>query len=50
MNTFLTPFSIYYYSVNNREIKNFNGFWEPDGTLNSINDLEPGKGCFVKGK
>jgi len=31
-------------------IKNFEGFYEPGGTLNSISELEPGKGYFVKRK
>lgn len=29
-------------------IKNFDGFWEPNGTLNSIQNFEPGKAYFIK--
>ena len=30
------------------EVKNFDGFWMPNGTANSIENLEPGKGYFAK--
>jgi len=29
-------------------VKNFDGFWLPSGTLNSISNFEPGKGYFIK--
>jgi len=45
-----TPFTTDFNSTNTETIKNFEGFWEPIGTLNSITDLEPGKGYFMKGK
>jgi len=28
-------------------VKNFDGFWLPSGTLNSISNFEPGKGYFI---
>ena len=31
-------------------VKNFEGFYEPKGTLNSITEFEPGKGYYVKKK
>ncbi len=31
-------------------VKDFEGFYEPNGTLNSITEFEPGKGYFVKKK
>jgi len=38
-----------YFNINNcKQIKNFTGFWIPDGTTNSITNFEPGKGYFLK--
>jgi len=45
-----TPFTTYFNSTNTETIKNFEGFWKPDGTMNSINELEPGKGYYMLGK
>jgi xyloglucan-specific exo-beta-1,4-glucanase len=30
------------------EVKNFDGFWMPNGTANSIENMEPGKGYFIR--
>lgn len=35
-------------SIPVQSIKNFEGFWIPGGTLNSITNFEPGKGYFIK--
>jgi len=43
-----TLFSTYFNSLNCSEIKGFNGFWIPAGQMNSISNLEPGKGYFTK--
>jgi len=43
-----TPMSDYFSLLNCSEIKNFDGFWIPDGSVNSIHDLEVGKGYFLK--
>lgn len=43
-----TPFSNLFNSTNTLIIKDFDGFWEPEGAFNSINSLEPGKGYFIK--
>lgn len=46
-NTALSTF----FDINNcTSIKNFDGFYIPNGTTNSISDLEVGKGYFFKGK
>jgi mannan endo-1,4-beta-mannosidase len=45
-----TSFTTDFNATNTTIIKNFDGFWEPESALNSITDLEPGKGYFVKGK
>lgn len=42
------PFSTDFNSTNCQIIKNFDGFWIPDGTMNSIQNMEPGKGYFFK--
>ncbi|MDA3882085.1 MAG: hypothetical protein PF481_02265 [Bacteroidales bacterium] len=42
------PFSTYFNTTNCTIIKNFEGFWEPNGSSNSIEDLEPGKGYYIK--
>ena len=31
-------------------VKNFDGFWTPNGTTNSILTIDPGKGYFAKGQ
>jgi len=41
------PFSTYFNSINCQVIKNFDGFWSPTEPLNSIQNLEPGKGYYV---
>ncbi|HON52465.1 MAG TPA: cellulase family glycosylhydrolase [Bacteroidales bacterium] len=43
-----TPFATYFNASNCQTIKNFDGFWQPNGTVNSITNLEPGKGYFLK--
>jgi len=45
-----TLFSAYFNSTNCSRIKNFNGFWMPNGSVNSITDLEPGKGYYIIAK
>lgn len=44
------PFNENFTPNNTHIIKNFDGFWEPQGTLNSIYQFEPGKGYFIKSK
>jgi len=43
-----SPFSTYFTTNNCSLIKNFEGFWFPSGTTNSILNIEPGKGYFLK--
>ncbi|MBK8806154.1 MAG: hypothetical protein IPO21_05735 [Bacteroidales bacterium] len=43
-----TPFSQYYNQNNCSIIKNFDGFWNPTGSTNSLNSFEPGQGYFIK--
>lgn len=43
-----TPFSTSFNATNCSKIKNFDGFWIPNGTTNSIQNFEPGKGYFIK--
>ena len=43
-----TALSTLFSSLNCKVIKNFDGFWFPIGTLNSILTLDPGKGYFLK--
>lgn len=38
----------YFNSTNCLRLKDFNGFWIPNGTLNSLNSIEPSKGYFIK--
>lgn len=45
-----TPFSQDFDATNCSAIKNFEGFWMPDKTNNSIQYLESGKGYFVRRK
>ncbi len=45
-----TEISTLFDSAKTEVVKNFDGFYEPDGELNSITNLEPGKGYYVKGK
>lgn len=45
-----TPFSDYFNTSNSEIIKNFDGFWIPNETTNSIQNIEPGKGYFIKWK
>lgn len=40
----------YYNSTNTSSIKNFDGFWKPEGLQNSILSLDPGKGYFIYNK
>jgi polygalacturonase len=35
---------------NTKAIKNFNGFWIPNNSTSSIQNLEPSKGYFIQGK
>jgi len=46
----ITPFATDFNAANTEIIKNFDGFFEPGGGPNSIINLEPGKGYYVKGK
>jgi hypothetical protein len=41
------PFSNYLDTSNCQIIKNFDGFWEPNGSSNSIQNFEQGKGYYV---
>lgn len=43
-----TPISNYFNATNSIIIKNFDGFWEPNGGANSITNFEPGKGYYLK--
>ncbi|OQA98086.1 MAG: Carbohydrate binding module (family 6) [Bacteroidetes bacterium ADurb.Bin217] len=43
-----TPISNYFNTSNCQTIKNFDGFWVPNGTSNSLQNLEPGKGYWLK--
>ncbi|MBK8806151.1 MAG: PKD domain-containing protein [Bacteroidales bacterium] len=43
-----TPFSQYYNQNNCSIIKNFDGFWNPTGSTNSLNTFELGQGYFIK--
>jgi len=45
-----TALSSLFNTTNVLSVKNFEGFWIPNGTTNSISTLDPGKGYFVKGK
>jgi hypothetical protein len=47
----VTTLASQFTAVNTTTVKNFEGFWEPNGgVLNSIGNLEPGKGYFVNTK
>ncbi|HPM13270.1 MAG TPA: hypothetical protein PK734_07255 [Bacteroidales bacterium] len=43
-----TPISNYFNTTNCKMIKNFDGFWVPFGTTNSIQNFEQGKGYWMK--
>jgi uncharacterized repeat protein (TIGR02543 family) len=43
-----TAITTNYSTANCSVIKNFTGFWIPSGTTNSITQIEPGKGYFLK--
>ena len=43
-------FSTLFNDLNTISVKNFEGFWMPMGTLNSITNLDPGKAYFIKSK
>jgi len=43
-----TPITSVFNGTNSQIIKNFDGFWEPNGLMNSISNLEPGKAYFLK--
>lgn len=43
-----SPFSTYFNTTNCTIIKNFEGFWEPNGSSNSIFELIPGKAYYIK--
>ena len=43
-----TPLSTLFTPTNASAVKNFEGFWMPNGSVNSIQNLEPGKGYFLK--
>ncbi len=42
-----TPISNYFNTTNCKMIKNFDGFWVPNGTTNSIQNFEQGKGYWM---
>jgi hypothetical protein len=42
------PFSNYFNATNCQTIKNFDGFWEPNGSTNSLLNFEPGNAYFLK--
>lgn len=44
----IQPFSSIFSPSSCEIIKNFDGFWEPGGTTNSITTFEPGKAYFLK--
>ena len=43
-----TAFSTIFNTTNSKIIKDFNGYWIPTGTTNSITSFIPGKGYFIK--
>jgi len=43
-----TPFTNHFNATNCQIIKNFDGFWQPGGTTNSITNFEPGKAYYIK--
>jgi len=43
-----TPISNYFNTSNCQIIKNFEGYWQPNGTSNSLSNFEPGKAYFLK--
>lgn len=43
-----TAITTNYSSTNCSMIKNFDGFWVPNGTANSLTQIVPGKGYFLK--
>jgi hypothetical protein len=43
-----TALSGIFNNTNSKTVKNFDGFWISGGTTNSIQNLNPGKGYFVK--
>lgn len=45
-----TAFSTVFNATNCEIIKDFNGFWIPNGSLNSINSFEKGQGYFMKAR
>lgn len=42
------PISNFLNATNSQIVKNFDGFWEPNGTTNSITNFEAGKGYYLK--
>jgi hypothetical protein len=42
------PLSILFDTTGCRSIKNFDGFWKPGGSINSLQNMVPGKGYFVQ--
>jgi len=45
-----TALSTIFISTNTIEVKDFEGFWIQSGNTNSIQNLDPGKGYFIKAK
>ena len=43
-----TAISTFFNTSNGLMLKGFNGYWIPNGTTNSLQNLEPGKGYFLK--
>jgi len=43
-----TSLSTLFNTTNCQVVKNFDGFWIPSGTTNSITTVDPGKGYFLK--
>ena len=45
-----TSFTTIFNALNTTIIKDFDGFWTPNGTTNSLQSLVPGKGYYIKVK
>jgi len=43
-----TPISSIFNQTNSTIVKNFDGFWKPNTSINSLQSFEPGKGYFIK--
>jgi hypothetical protein len=43
-----TPIATIFNTSNSKLVKNLDGFWIPNGTINSISRFEPDKAYFLK--